>query len=106
MFSSSFTMSEQEHRQWTPYKQAAPDTVMCMESNLERVGNADLKPWASTEPAYPAKTKTGFFVSSFPRPLSSNHACNTMRTALSVKFFQFAWSLRGSRSTKRLSVVL
>ena len=22
MFSSSFTMSEQEHRQWTPYKQA------------------------------------------------------------------------------------
>ena len=24
MFSSSFTMSEQEHRQWTPYKQAAP----------------------------------------------------------------------------------
>ena len=24
MFSSSFTMSEQQHRQWTPYKQAAP----------------------------------------------------------------------------------
>ena len=24
MFSSSFTMSEQEHRQWTPYKHAAP----------------------------------------------------------------------------------
>jgi hypothetical protein len=27
MFSSSFTMSEQQHRQWTPYKHAAPDTV-------------------------------------------------------------------------------
>jgi hypothetical protein len=27
MFSSSFTMSEQKHGQWTPYKQAAPDTV-------------------------------------------------------------------------------
>jgi hypothetical protein len=24
MFSSSFTMSEQEHRQWTPYKHDAP----------------------------------------------------------------------------------
>jgi len=24
MFSSSFTMSDQEHRQWTPYKHAAP----------------------------------------------------------------------------------
>ena len=24
MFSSSFTMSEQKHRQWTPYKHAAP----------------------------------------------------------------------------------
>ena len=24
MFSSSFTMSEQEHRQWTPYKNDAP----------------------------------------------------------------------------------
>ena len=24
MFSSSFTMSEQQHRQWTPYKHAAP----------------------------------------------------------------------------------
>ena len=24
MFSSSFTMSEQEHRQWTSYKHAAP----------------------------------------------------------------------------------
>ena len=24
MFSSSFTMSEQEHRQWTPYKHVAP----------------------------------------------------------------------------------
>ncbi len=24
MFSSSFTMSEQHHRQWTPYKHAAP----------------------------------------------------------------------------------
>jgi hypothetical protein len=28
MFSSSFTMSEQEHRQSTPYKQTAPDTVV------------------------------------------------------------------------------
>ena len=27
MFSSSFTMSEQKHRQWTPYKHDAPDTV-------------------------------------------------------------------------------
>ena len=27
MFSSSFTMSEQEHRQWTPYKQAAPSSL-------------------------------------------------------------------------------
>ena len=24
MFSSSFTMSEQKHRQWTPYKHDAP----------------------------------------------------------------------------------
>ncbi len=24
MFSFSFTMSEQQHRQWTPYKHAAP----------------------------------------------------------------------------------
>jgi hypothetical protein len=24
MFSSSFTMSEQQHRQWTPYKHDAP----------------------------------------------------------------------------------
>jgi hypothetical protein len=24
MFSSSFTMSEQKHRKWTPYKHAAP----------------------------------------------------------------------------------
>jgi hypothetical protein len=24
MFSSSFTMSEQEHRQWTPYKHVVP----------------------------------------------------------------------------------
>ena len=24
MFSSSFTMSEQKHRQWTPYKHGAP----------------------------------------------------------------------------------
>jgi hypothetical protein len=27
MFSSSFTMSEQEHRQWTPYKHAAPGSL-------------------------------------------------------------------------------
>ena len=30
MFSSSFTMSEQKHRQWTPYKHDAPDTVECV----------------------------------------------------------------------------
>ena len=32
MFSSSFTMSEQQHRQWTPYKHAVPDTVMLINS--------------------------------------------------------------------------
>jgi hypothetical protein len=30
MFSSSFTISEQEHRQRTPYKHAAPDSVLAI----------------------------------------------------------------------------
>jgi len=29
MFSSSFTMSEQEHQQWTPYKHGAPPPDPC-----------------------------------------------------------------------------
>ena len=34
MFSSSFTMSEQKHRHWTPYKQAAPGSLCEHDTDL------------------------------------------------------------------------
>jgi hypothetical protein len=39
VFGSSFTMSEQEHRQWTPYKHGAPSA-----RGSERITGSALAP--------------------------------------------------------------
>jgi hypothetical protein len=44
MFSSSFTMSEQQHRQWTPYKQAEGSRIgylLGRQKGAEAAGSAE-----------------------------------------------------------------
>jgi len=57
MFSSSFTMSEQEHRQWTPYKHDAPgslcehDTDLLLSKTVSLARPAARSAYASEESA-------------------------------------------------------
>jgi hypothetical protein len=63
MFSSSFTMSEQEHRQWTPYKHDAPDIVMSINSQFcESEGNYTCAPDRLRETRW-LETERGLFLS-------------------------------------------
>lgn len=42
MFSSSFTMTEQEHRQWTPYKRSGPQAWRaCGEETVHRIERSE-----------------------------------------------------------------